>query len=128
MKRIATCCLAIALVLQFASPVFGSSDIEEVIAAGDLVICRPLGFVSTLLGAGLFVLSLPFAIPSASVNETAETFVGKPLSFTFQRPLGDFGMRKYEKPMEVGRKKEAGLPMPSEGNREGSGAEMPGNP
>lgn len=66
-----------------------TSDRAEA-AAADLVIARPLWFVATVVGAGLFVVALPIAALSKNVNGTAHTLVGKPAAATFTRPLGDF--------------------------------------
>ena len=58
--------------------------------AVDLVIVRPLGIVGAAVGTVGFVLALPFTLPSGSVGETAEEWIGKPLEYTFDRPLGNF--------------------------------------
>lgn len=54
----------------------------------DAVVLRPLGLAATVLGAGVFVISLPFTLPSGSVGDAAEELVAKPARYTFQRPLG----------------------------------------
>ncbi|WP_222105305.1 hypothetical protein [Denitromonas ohlonensis] len=58
--------------------------------AVDLVVVRPLGFVGAVIGTVGFVLALPFTVPSGSVGETAEAWIGEPLEYTFNRPLGNF--------------------------------------
>ena len=56
----------------------------------DLLIVRPLGLVTTVAGAGLFVLSVPFsAIQGKSPLDAADTLVVQPAQFTFTRPLGE---------------------------------------
>lgn len=55
----------------------------------DLLILRPLGLVTTGIGSVLFVVSLPFTLPSGSSGEAACELVRKPLAYTFTRPLGD---------------------------------------
>ncbi len=55
----------------------------------DLLIFRPLGLVTTGIGSVLFVVSLPFTVPSGSVGAAACELVGEPLAYTFTRPLGD---------------------------------------
>lgn len=54
----------------------------------DIVFARPLGVVGSVVGFGLFILSLPFSIPSNSGAEVAEQLVSEPLRYTFQRPVG----------------------------------------
>ncbi len=71
--------------------VFGrdaTSSFESV--AVDVVIARPLWLVATVVGAGLFIVSLPVAAMSRSVDKTARTLVARPAQATFTRPLGDF--------------------------------------
>ncbi len=56
----------------------------------DIVVARPLGLVSTVLGTVLTVISLPFTVPTGSVGDTARELIVKPAEYTFNRPLGDF--------------------------------------
>jgi hypothetical protein len=56
----------------------------------DLVVLRPIGLVSTVVGGAVFVLGLPFTLPSGSVGESACELVKRPAAYTFTRPLGDF--------------------------------------
>lgn len=55
----------------------------------DLLVLRPLGLVTTGIGSVLFVVSLPFTLPSGSSGAAACELVSKPLAYTFTRPLGD---------------------------------------
>ena len=64
--------------------------------AADLVLARPLCFAATAVGSALFIVALPFAAMSKSVNRTAKTMVGKPAQATFTRPLGDFSTLEWE--------------------------------
>lgn len=65
-----------------------SQNFESV--AVDVVVARPLWFAATVVGGALFVVSLPVAALSKSVDQTAKTLVVKPAHATFKRPLGDF--------------------------------------
>ncbi len=56
----------------------------------DVLAVRPLGFVATVLGTGLFVVSLPFSALGGNVDEVAENLVVGPARFTFVRPLGEY--------------------------------------
>src|SRR5688572_12831886 len=58
--------------------------------AVDVVVARPLWFATTVVGGALFVITLPVAALSKSVDKTANTLVLKPAHATFRRPLGDF--------------------------------------
>lgn len=59
--------------------------------AFDLVLARPIGLLSVVAGSVLFVVSLPFTIPSGSMDAAADELVKKPIEFTFKRPLGQVG-------------------------------------
>lgn len=59
--------------------------------AFDLVLARPIGLLSIIGGSVLFVVSLPFTIPSGSMDAAAVEFVKQPIDYTFKRPLGQIG-------------------------------------
>ncbi|WP_348672067.1 hypothetical protein [uncultured Abyssibacter sp.] len=84
---------ALSLSVTTASAGSASAPHEEPSAGAitfDLLIVRPLGLVTTVAGAGLFVLSVPFsAIQGKSPLDAADTLVVKPAQFTFTRPLGE---------------------------------------
>ena len=54
----------------------------------DLVVARPIGAARTVLGAAVFVVSLPFTALGGGVGEAAETLVVGPAKETFVRCLG----------------------------------------
>ena len=56
----------------------------------DVLIARPAGLAATLIGSAFFVVVLPFAAMSKSVDKAAEHLVMKPAKMTFTRPIGDF--------------------------------------
>ena len=56
----------------------------------DLMIARPVGFVSLALGTSIFVVSLPFAVATGSADNTAKALVAEPYNFTFVRDLGEY--------------------------------------
>jgi len=55
----------------------------------DLLIARPLGVVAAAVGTGVFVLSLPFTLPTRSVEESFNMFVIEPWKFSFVREFPD---------------------------------------
>lgn len=57
--------------------------------AADALLVRPLGFVATVLGSVLFVVSLPFSALGGNVGEVGQRLVVDPALFTFKRPVGD---------------------------------------
>lgn len=58
----------------------------------DVVIARPLGIAAGILGTGIFILALPYTLPTGGVDEAAETFIKRPFKFTFTRPCPDEDM------------------------------------
>jgi hypothetical protein len=72
------------------------------VMAADALIGRPLGLATTIAGTGVFIATLPFSIPSQSVEDSAWGLVGRPGAWTFVRPLGrgnpDFEERPIFRP------------------------------
>lgn len=84
---IALTALPLAAIAQHDDTISGDRATDMVV---DVVVMRPLGLVSTVLGAALTVVALPFTIPSGSVEASARELIVKPAEYTFKRPLGDF--------------------------------------
>jgi len=55
----------------------------------DLFIARPLGVAAGIVGSGLFILSLPFTVPSGGVKDAARILIKEPFSFSFKRDFPD---------------------------------------
>nr|WP_298165174.1 multidrug transporter [uncultured Pseudomonas sp.] len=55
---------------------------------GDLLIARPLLIGATVLGAGLFVVSLPFTAAGGNIGEAGKALVVEPGAAAFVRCLG----------------------------------------
>ena len=58
---------------------------------GDLLIARPLLVVATVIGAGVFVVSLPFTAFSGGVGDAGQALVVDPAKAAFVRCLGCIG-------------------------------------
>ncbi len=56
--------------------------------AADTLLARPLLLVSTVVGTGLFIVSLPFSALGGNVKEAGSTLVATPFKATFVRCLG----------------------------------------
>ena len=89
--KIVTFLCALALSLAPLVPNCAAAEITPEGVVADVVVARPACFVATVVGSVFFVVALPFAALSKSVNKTADTLVVKPGKATFTRPLGDFG-------------------------------------
>jgi hypothetical protein len=55
----------------------------------DLFFARPLGVVAAAGGTVLFVVALPFTLPTRSVEDSFNLFVVKPWKFSFVREFPD---------------------------------------
>jgi hypothetical protein len=59
--------------------------------AADLLVLRPLGLVTTVLGIALYTVALPLTAWSRERMDKAEQrFIIDPAVYTFVRPLGEF--------------------------------------
>jgi hypothetical protein len=67
---------------------FGVSD--GFLAAGDLVIVRPISSAATIGAFAIFAVVSPFTEMAGCTGETYEGLVEKPGKFSFDRELGDF--------------------------------------
>ena len=94
--------LAVVLLLSIAAPVLadnsGSGDPRYTIQnppayamMGDLLIARPLLVVATVIGAGAFVLSLPFTALGGGIGDAGQALVVDPAKAAFVRCLGCIG-------------------------------------
>ena len=77
------------LLLSTTTPAFASGAADPTAVVVDVVVTRPVSFAVTAVGTVLFVVSLPFAAASHSVNTTSEALVAGPARDLFTRPVGD---------------------------------------
>jgi len=72
---------------------FGDLDDPEDVTAErmavDTFVVRPVGAVATVLGAVVYVVSLPFSYSGGNQQRAYEALVQDPAEHTFRRPLGD---------------------------------------
>jgi hypothetical protein len=66
---------------------YETSDIDII---GDVFFARPGGIAAIVVGSTIFVLALPFSLPTRSVHVVGRYLVSDPVEFTFCRPVGDF--------------------------------------
>ena len=60
----------------------------EIAMIADTIIARPVLLASTVVGAGLFVVTLPFSLLGGNAGEAGEVLVMNPGKNTFVRCLG----------------------------------------
>jgi hypothetical protein len=63
-------------------------DVSAEAMIADGLILRPAGVLATIVGSALFVVTLPFSVPTRSVDKAAQKLVVDPARYTFVRPLG----------------------------------------
>ena len=83
----------------FTQPVLAeekNTDYNPFFVPIDILITRPLGLATTVVGTALFVVMSPFtalsaiAPPHDSFERVADVFIVVPATYTFLRPVGKF--------------------------------------
>ena len=82
------CCAVVFLFLQTPRSQAQEDGSPEMIAV-DVIVVRPVCLAATVIGAALFLISLPIALATHGTDETAEKLVAVPARATFTRRLGD---------------------------------------
>lgn len=76
--------------MGWAEEIWSKNDpVRDELNMMDLLLARPIGVAAGLVGTGVFILSLPFTIPTGSVDDAAQMFVVKPFNFSFERKFPD---------------------------------------
>jgi hypothetical protein len=89
MKKIVVLLLTF-IIFSTASLAFATEEDDDLNVVIDAAMVRPLGLVSIVVGASIFIVSLPFTAVSGDIDKSADVFIVNPINFTFKRPLGDF--------------------------------------
>ena len=99
MKKMVIAALVVVTLVSTSMPALaeGGATVASAMVV-DVIIGRPAGIVTTILGSAVFVLALPFAALSGSVEPVVQTLVVDPFKWTFTRPVGDFS--SWEWPSE----------------------------
>ena len=92
MKKIALAMLITVTLIISSTSALAYQD-EGMNITMDLLLARPASLAATVLGTALFIVALPFAIPSGSVGTMACALVVTPCKYTFVRPVGDFSAK-----------------------------------
>jgi hypothetical protein len=87
----ALCVIALLASLTPAATAYAEydNDVDEAAVVFDVLLVRPLGLASIVIGAGVFIISLPFTLPTRSVDVAADKLLAKPFKYTFTRPIGE---------------------------------------
>jgi hypothetical protein len=92
MKKTSIALLVVCALIASTAPSFGETTDGAAIIC-DVLIARPVGLASMIVGTVMYVVALPFSIPSDSVGKTGQLLVEEPFKYTFFRPLGDFSYK-----------------------------------
>jgi hypothetical protein len=79
-----------------SSYITSTEDVSPEAMIVDGLLLRPGGIVATVVGTVVFVVTLPFSIPTRSVDRAAQKLIVDPARYTFVRPLGQV---ESDKPM-----------------------------
>lgn len=83
--------LLTSLVFADASEANNDFDVSDgFLAAGDLVVVRPISSAATIGAFGIFAVIAPFTEMAGCTQDTYEGLVEKTGKFSFDRDLGDF--------------------------------------
>lgn len=96
MKKIAAVFfLAVFLAVSTASSAAQKKGPSGEAIVFDLVLGRPLGLVTIVAGTAIFIVGLPFTLPTGSVGVAADKLIADPFRFTFIRPVGEIPEDPY---------------------------------
>jgi hypothetical protein len=92
--RRAVLTISCAALIAGSTPAMAQEDSSSGVDSGgvvpDLLIVRPVALLASVLGTAIFLVALPFTLPTRTVGDVANVLVVRPLEYTFNRPLGDF--------------------------------------
>jgi hypothetical protein len=90
MKKTAIAILVLCALIAVSAPALAETPKDGMVMVADVLLARPMGLVTIVFGSVMWVIALPFSIPSDSVDLAGQLLVVDPCKFTFVRPLGDF--------------------------------------
>ncbi|MBI4682753.1 MAG: hypothetical protein HY757_06595 [Nitrospirae bacterium] len=87
MMKIITVLLTLVIVLS-SSMAFADKD-EAIDVMADALVFKPLGFAALVSGSVIFVITLPIAAITDSIDTTSKVLVKDPFDYVFVRPIGE---------------------------------------
>lgn len=97
MRHVSCCCVVLTLLfvgVSQADDTYHSGSHREILSDGekmvlDAIVLRPIGLVTTVAGAAIYTVSLPFSLMGGNEPAARENLVKEPARYTFKRPLGE---------------------------------------
>ena len=83
---------------QTASSMAQEQDPGMLAIYSDLLLLRPVGLVTSVIGVAGYVLALPFSLPTGTSGHVGKVLVVDPVNFTFNRCLGCTRIGRKESP------------------------------
>ncbi len=83
----------VALLINSGVFARGFSNYNKEASDGDMIaewLVRPAGALGTAAGIVTFFVGLPFSVTADNTEESFDTLVREPFSYTFHRPLGHY--------------------------------------
>ncbi len=90
MKKLTFAMLIVVVLISTSMPALAKDDPSVPNVIADVVLVRPVGFATMVIGGAAYVVTLPFAMTSRSVKPVSRALLAEPFKFTFERPVGDF--------------------------------------
>src|SRR5574341_750177 len=96
-RRLSGIALTVAMLLVYATSLVHAQENTYTARGGDVsaeailvdgLVLKPAGVLATLVGSAAFVVTLPFSVPTRSVDKAAQKLIVDPARYTFIRPLG----------------------------------------
>lgn len=82
--------IVIVSVMSLSAPAFGSAaGGSDGSVLADALFVRPVGLAAVVVGTAVFIVGLPFTIPTGSVGVAARALISDPFNYTFCRPIGE---------------------------------------
>ena len=74
------------LLAAAATPALAANPVAATV---DVLVVRPISFLGTVTGAGLWAVTSPFTFINGTAAENYDLLVKTPGEYTFTRPLGE---------------------------------------
>jgi hypothetical protein len=75
--------------MLFSTSCLAEQEGRGLIATTDLFVFRPVTLASTIAGGALWLVGLPFTLPTKSQGKAFNVMVKTPYQWTFERPLAE---------------------------------------
>jgi hypothetical protein len=85
-KILKSCLVGATLLVAAATPALAANPVA---ATADIIVVRPISFLGTVAGAGLWLVTSPFTFINGTAAENHDLLVKTPADDTFKRPLGE---------------------------------------